>query len=58
MPRQPRHQVFAQRATGQQCSLHRDRVAHVHRIQARGDEYRAPVRMGRFGMRLLDGQGA
>ena len=32
MPRQPRHQVFAQRATGQQCGLRRDCVTHIHRI--------------------------
>ena len=58
MPRKPRHQVFAQRATGQQGGLRRDRVAHIRRIQVRSDEYRTPVRMGRFGMRLLDGQRA
>lgn len=55
MPRQPRHQVFAQRATGQQCGLHYDRITHIHRIQARSDEHRTPVGMSGFGVRFFDG---
>ena len=55
MPRQPHHQVFTQRTTSQQCGVHRDRVAHIHRIQARRDEHRTPVRMGRFAVRCFDG---
>ena len=55
MPRQPHHQVLAQCATGQQCSLHYDRVTHIHRIQARGDEHRTPVGMSGFGVRFFDG---
>ena len=56
MPRQPHHQVFAQRTTGQQCGLHGDRVTHIHRIEARRDEHRTPVGMSGFGVRCFDGQ--